>query len=149
MNGANEMATTLTSANETRIKPTSTPHHWCAECALGFRKLKTLEQHRAGKRHRAVVAERDSVFDKFRRGAPLWAVGAEPADVVTGWSPAELSAVFPMRATCLDKHATVGALAPRARARFWRYLHDRFGTRAPLHPRRAVEPGDEGLRLLL
>ena len=110
MNGANEMATTLTSANETRTKPTSTPHHWCAECALGFRKLKTLEQHRAGKRHRAVVAERDSVFDQFRREAPLWAVGAEPADVVTGWSPAELSAVFPMRATCLDKHAQTDIL---------------------------------------
>ena len=106
-------------------------HHWCAACGLGFRKLKMLEQHRAGKRHRSVVAERDLVFEKFAAEAPLWAAGAEPADVVTGWSPVELSAVFPMRATCLDKHATVGALPARARARFWRYLHDRFGARAP------------------
>ncbi len=125
--------------------------YWCDDCGVGFKKKKNWEQHRAGKKHAKVVAEKASSWDHFVTSAPTWATNNESSsslssplvssetalsiDVATAWSVLDDLDKFPTRHSgMLDPSATVASISPAQRGRFYRYLIDNFGVHYPELP---------------
>ena len=112
------------------VTETGAPRHkfFCEECSIGFSKRKNYDEHVAGRRHRDVVATADACWEEFRSSA-WWAPEIPRSAVVRAWHPSELDAL-PRRssgtasATSIDPGVTLSSLAPTARARLWRFLHD-------------------------
>lgn len=113
-------------------KQTKGIKYWCEVCKCGLGELLAFEKHKVGKRHLANAHEKVAVWDKFCTQAPTWTEGIDSTspDVTETWSDAEIG-TFPMAATRLDQHVMVSHLSPSLRARFWRYLFNRFGAHSP------------------
>jgi hypothetical protein len=63
--------------------------HWCEYCSVGFNKHKSYLEHVAGKRHKAVIAEGDLVWEEYlARGkdSVFWDASVTKMDVAKAWS---------------------------------------------------------------
>ena len=117
--------------------------YWCVECNCGFDKMKNWESHVGGRRHAAQVAAGARAAAEFAAAAPSWAAAFADAEeaaaaVAPAWHATADLATLPLRrsARMLDPSAAVEDLAPRARARVWRYCRDAaFGDRDATAPR--------------
>ena len=117
--------------------------YWCVECNCGFDKMKNWESHVGGRRHSTQVAAGTRAAAEFAAAAPRWAAAFADAEEATAavapaWHATADLAALPMRrsARMLDPSVAVDDLAPRARARLWRYCRDAaFGDRDATSPR--------------
>lgn len=113
-------------------KQTNGIKYWCDVCKCGLGERLSFEKHKVGKRHLANTHEKVQVWEKFCSQAPTWTAGTDATspDVTETWDDSEIG-TFPMGTTRLDQHVMVGHLSASLKARFWRYLNDRFGAHSP------------------
>mmetsp|Transcript_7965 Transcript_7965/g.26327 ORF Transcript_7965/g.26327 Transcript_7965/m.26327 type:complete len:463 (-) Transcript_7965:72-1460(-) len=122
-------------------KPSSSaPLYSCAVCALTFDRKKQLEEHLAGKKHRAAEAAAAGHWAAFQRSS--WseaslALDEQRALVTCAFSlPAFLDGL-PSRSRAdgsgVAPHVTISSLAPHKRLMLWRYLRELMPSR-PLLP---------------
>mmetsp|Transcript_10876 Transcript_10876/g.16640 ORF Transcript_10876/g.16640 Transcript_10876/m.16640 type:complete len:393 (-) Transcript_10876:2332-3510(-) len=112
--------------------------YWCDPCACGFNKLKSYSGHISGKRHKAVIAESESLWiDYLKSGPVFYDPSIEQNDVRRAWSldlfmdglqarsrsSIKRVLVTGVRGGQLDPSLRLCDLSPQKRAALWRYLH--------------------------
>ena len=132
-----------------RDEPSSAaPLYSCAVCALTFDRKKQLEEHLAGKKHRAAEAAAAGHWAAFQRSS--WseaslALDEQRALVTCAFSlPAFLDGL-PSRSRAdgsgVAPHVTISSLAPHKRLMLWRYLRELMPSR-PLLPEATLDHSD-------
>eukprot|EP00554_Chaetoceros_debilis_P004227 CAMPEP_0194080668 /NCGR_PEP_ID=MMETSP0149-20130528/6633_1 /TAXON_ID=122233 /ORGANISM="Chaetoceros debilis, Strain MM31A-1" /LENGTH=401 /DNA_ID=CAMNT_0038762435 /DNA_START=78 /DNA_END=1283 /DNA_ORIENTATION=- len=112
--------------------------YWCDPCSVGFNKLKSYKEHLAGKRHKAVIAESEALWEAYLKSGPtFYDPSIAQIDATRAWSLDLFIDGLQARSRSSIKHVLVSGvpsgqidpslrlcdLPPSKRAALWRYLY--------------------------